>query len=439
MPVNDSEAYLTSLARKSFLSMWSYANPGYGTSNSSNPGKELCDLLVVFENIVILFSDKNCVFPNSGDANLDWKRWYRRAVRSSVNQLNGAKRTLIRSPEQIHEDLSLTLPFPLTLPPAASARFFLVAVAHGSKDACLREFGRPSLAIDTRVSHDESRLTFGCTFEGQFVHVLDDATLETILTELDTISDFVTYLSEKEAALASNSFYVAGEENLLAIYMTNRDDSGRHAIPISDGLTTIADGEWNTHKESDRYARSKEENRISYNMDNAVEHFTHAYASRQMVLGQEIDFARHEEALRLLASESRFGRRIISTSLVSILQESATNTFWASTVGSSRHDHVRYVFLTYPQPPSDLSLEKWEQAVLNYLSYHLLIARHVFERSNVVIGIGTPNPACTINSQFIRILDGRTWTSSDHEEAAKLQRSTGIFANMQEENFLHIE
>ena len=102
MTVTASEAYLTSLARKSFLSLWSYPNPGFGNPGSSKKGKELCDLLVLFDNTLILFSDKKCDFPNTGDANLDWKRWYRRAVFASAKQLNGAKRILLRSPERIH-------------------------------------------------------------------------------------------------------------------------------------------------------------------------------------------------------------------------------------------------------------------------------------------------------------------------------------------------
>ena len=39
MPVNQSEEYLLSLARQTFLNLWSYANP------SRAPGKEIADLL----------------------------------------------------------------------------------------------------------------------------------------------------------------------------------------------------------------------------------------------------------------------------------------------------------------------------------------------------------------------------------------------------------
>ncbi|MEP6888591.1 MAG: hypothetical protein ABI945_09770, partial [Nitrospirales bacterium] len=40
---------------------------------TSNGGKELCDLLVIFGNHVILFSDKCCEYPLHSDPNIAWK------------------------------------------------------------------------------------------------------------------------------------------------------------------------------------------------------------------------------------------------------------------------------------------------------------------------------------------------------------------------------
>ena len=65
MPLTDSEAYLAKLASRSFLSMWSYPNPGFGPPGNRSKGKELCDLMVVFGNTVILFSDKDCDRPSA--------------------------------------------------------------------------------------------------------------------------------------------------------------------------------------------------------------------------------------------------------------------------------------------------------------------------------------------------------------------------------------
>jgi len=64
--ITSSERYLKRLADDTFLSLWSY--PGIcrdqGHSQRGH-GKEVCDLLVVFGNTVIIFSDKDCTFPES--------------------------------------------------------------------------------------------------------------------------------------------------------------------------------------------------------------------------------------------------------------------------------------------------------------------------------------------------------------------------------------
>lgn len=439
MPLTESEAYLTSLAKKSFLSMWSYANPGYGPASSTKKGKEFCDLLISFEKHVILFSDKQCEFPNSGNAVLDWKRWYRRAILSSSKQLIGAKRTLLRAPDLIHQDLSLTVPFPLELPRSDKARVFLVAVAHGSKDACQKEFDRSSLNLDTRVVADELPLTVGSMFRGHFVHVLDDATLETIFGELDTIRDFVEYLTEKESALATSEFVIAGEENLLAQYVTHRGQSGEHIIPVLAPITHVKQGEWEKYKASPRYHHSKEENLISYNIDRVIEHFTNSIESGEMVLGSDLPLAKHERSLRFLASESRFERRVIATALDQLLHESEINRFHASTISSPSQAKVRYVFVSYPEPPDGVEFEQWEDPILDYFSHHLVVARNAFADCEIVIGFCTPNPACKMRSYFMRILDGRVWTEEDRAEADHWQHVAGIFANMQEDKYLHVE
>jgi hypothetical protein len=72
--VTPSERYLKRLCDRSFLSLWSY--PGVfrdqGRTNGKGDGKEVCDLLVVFENHVIIFSDKYIQFDNAADVGVGW-------------------------------------------------------------------------------------------------------------------------------------------------------------------------------------------------------------------------------------------------------------------------------------------------------------------------------------------------------------------------------
>lgn len=64
----ESEAILARLCERSFLQLWTYPNL------FKEPGNELVDLIVMFHNDVVLFSDKSWAYPDSGDLNLDRKR-----------------------------------------------------------------------------------------------------------------------------------------------------------------------------------------------------------------------------------------------------------------------------------------------------------------------------------------------------------------------------
>jgi len=58
-----SERYLAKLANDKFFGLWSYPNVYTDEGISKiGIGKELCDLLIVFQNSIIIFSDKNCAF-----------------------------------------------------------------------------------------------------------------------------------------------------------------------------------------------------------------------------------------------------------------------------------------------------------------------------------------------------------------------------------------
>jgi hypothetical protein len=86
--VTDAERYLKRLCDKIFLSLWSYPSiyRDQGRSGKGD-GKEVCNLLVVFDNDIIMISYKYCEFPRSGNLERDWCRWFRRAVLESANQV----------------------------------------------------------------------------------------------------------------------------------------------------------------------------------------------------------------------------------------------------------------------------------------------------------------------------------------------------------------
>jgi hypothetical protein len=104
------------------------------------PGKELCDNLVVFRNHVIIFSDKSCQYPETGDELLDWTRWFKRAVERSADQVHGAERWIRNSPERLFVDAKCIQPFPLKLPPPRDTQFHRVIVVLNASARCRKHF-----------------------------------------------------------------------------------------------------------------------------------------------------------------------------------------------------------------------------------------------------------------------------------------------------------
>jgi hypothetical protein len=184
-----TERYLKRLCERSFLSLWSYPSVFRDQKqHQKGDGKELCDLLVLFGNDVLIFSDKSCSFPRSPDLRLDWSRWFRKAVLKSAEQVWGAERWLREHPDRIFLDRACTQPFPLKIPSPEKLRVHRIVVAHNVAERCAEFFHGSSgtLMFDSGlVGEDHYKDANLCEpfcvgwLDDQkgFVHVLDDTSL----------------------------------------------------------------------------------------------------------------------------------------------------------------------------------------------------------------------------------------------------------------------
>src|ERR1700730_2494114 len=89
-------------------------------------------------------------------------------------------------------------------------------------------------------------------------------------------------------------------------------------FPQPAAPAAIPEGLW-----EDPYAvqcrdQSRAANRPSYAIDRLIDHFHTEYVSGRVLQEQSFPFEAHEEALRNMARESRFGRRIIATEMFDI-------------------------------------------------------------------------------------------------------------------------
>jgi hypothetical protein len=110
--------------------MWSYPHlyKDQGKKRGGD-GKELCDLLVVFGEHLLIFSDKDIELREDADTAIAWSRWYRKAVLDSAGQVFGAERWLREHPDRVFTDpkskllqISETVEISATHPPRLGPR-----------------------------------------------------------------------------------------------------------------------------------------------------------------------------------------------------------------------------------------------------------------------------------------------------------------------------
>jgi hypothetical protein len=361
----DSERALARLARKAFLSLWSYPNvySDEGRPSGKGDGNELVDLLVVFGTDVLLFSDKHCTFQSGVDIKIAWPRWYKRAIEKSARQLAGAKSFLRRFPDRVFVDKSCQTKLPVILPAPSLVRYFLIAVTRGGHEGAVRYFSggsSGSLMLNSMLegeAHYERPFEVGFPLQGRrLVHVLDEMTVDALLEELDTVPDLVDYLACKERYFGANGVFmhVAGEEELLAQYMCTMDN-GRHTLPkVPPGASavTLLEGDWQFYRSSPQRAAKREADQGSYMWDALIE-YQASFVRAGTAIGlpetppEAID---HERTLRVLAAEPRLARRELAGHFRFALSKSEPGKRFVRMIMSSDNMSRAYVFLTTPKP-----------------------------------------------------------------------------------------
>lgn len=435
--VTDSERYLHALCHRSFLSLWSYPGVYRDQGVASGNGKEVCDLLVVFGEHVIVFSDKDCAFPDCDDLRLAWQRWFRKAVQKSAEQIWGAERWIRTQTARLFLDRACKQPFPLDLPPVADMKFHRIVVAHGVAEIIERMYGGSgSLMIDTGVtekahySEDCDPFVIGdlCPSRG-FVHVFDDVTLNVILEHLDTISDFVNYLTQKENAFRSGTVFIAtGEEDVLAEYSSRLNDKGEHDIVVPSG-TTLAlfqEGKWSEFLGSPEYARQQEANRPSYLIDEIIERFGgHILGRTSIVLPGNESISSQEFAVRSLASTCRTVRRMLGRSLLEIYHRSMPGKNLTRVCMPPRAGHPFYVMLLMHHPP-EVDDDRYRDARCGLLEAYCLGIKLKFPNAHAVVGLATETQDAVSHSEDIVYVDLREWPPERQAEAEEVCAKLGI-------------
>jgi hypothetical protein len=405
--LNETEKLVFNLCTKSFLSLWSYANP-----QGKTPGKELCDILVVCEPDVIIFSVKEVAFAEDGDEQVNQQRWSKRAIEDSVKQIYGAERFINSAARVVRKDGKPGLP----LPDPAERRVHRIAVALGGKGKVWKSFG---------------------DFGKGFVHVFDERSLEVVMSELDTITDFIKYLSDKEALYRSGTqtiFNGGGEEDLLAVYLDNNRQFPSDPELGSPDTIILDDDLWETFRQKPEYLRKKQADEESYNWDRLVEVYCHDVLNEHLEVGSSPSDL--EKVARTMARENRFNRRVLGSAFGDFMRRSDPRTPQELRVRSRMvpsFSGVVYVFLTRPH-----GYERDQR--MKELGLRCYIARGVNPyKYDTVVGIATEEPVAgkgfTLDSVFLWMKD---WTEDDQRKIDQMRKELDYF-NTPRQTRVHVD
>lgn len=386
--MNKSEKFVYKICKESFLSLWSYANPR-GKDN-----KELCDILVVCDPDIIIFSVKEKNIKDMKDFKTEWERYKKRVFDKSFKQIYGAERWIRNNPNVIKNNGEAGLPFP-------------------SNE--LLQIHRISVALG---GEDKMPLIYGDFGKG-FIHVFDSISFRIILEELNTISDFIHYMKEKEKIFREKMKIdlEGAEEDLLAFYLKNN-----RSFPKKYDHIFLGEELWKQLSNSEQYKKKKEADRISYIWDNLIEIFCRDFELGNIEFGNSLTNV--ENVIRYMARENRFARRMLGKAFWDFHLNSIKKRI-RSRIAVSLSD-IKYVFMAvgHDEDREDRKAE---------LGARCFVVRGLIPESKIIIGIATekhdPNKGFSLDAVYF---EKPEWTEEDQKQMKIFQNEYGFFRNPQE-------
>ena len=382
--LTESEKFVASISKRAFLTLWTHPNP------VGKKGKELCDCLIVCENHIVIISVKEIKYKDTGD-NTGITRCIKAAIDKSASQIWGAERWLSSVQSFTRHDGR-----EVELPPAESRIIHRISV---------------SLGANRNIPTKSGDLGNG------IVHVCDEFSLGAIFGLLDTITDFVGFLSETEKLItrANVIFSGGGIEDLLAVYLQNGNE-----FPFGNAdLLVIDDTIFKGFIESEGYKTAQESFRPSYFWDHLIEHFTSDLLTEGMFDYTTKKITNDQHALMQMALQPRGHRANLAESLQEFLDKPELKVASRVIMG---YQNTAFVFLVGPS--SD------REARVRELGIRCLVVRGRLPDVGRVVGIATDRPGESKgHSSDLVYLDIPEWSDELDEKVQQIQDELGYFKN----------
>lgn len=202
--VNDAEKNISDIFRKSLLNYWIIPNP-----YKSNK-EELCDIMIVFKEYIIIISDKSCGYSKQ-ESKSSHKKWanFCDGLSKSKKQLESAMEYIKNNPKEIYIDNDSKCKIHRNIKINKDTKFLLITsvskwsniVRENLKNDGSLIFNNSEDFINNGLSRKQPRNIFNLQNfkkDGFFYHMIDDLNLSRILKNINTIPDLIEYLLYRE-------------------------------------------------------------------------------------------------------------------------------------------------------------------------------------------------------------------------------------------------
>jgi len=325
------ESIAYDLAQVSFLKDWCFQNPRLEN------GKELCDLLIIFDDVMFIWQIKNIKLHSNGH--------YKDADKEkNLRQLIGAYNQIFK------HNAKITLQDYGGVDKTKFNKVFLCSVFMG----------------DTELSSELFK-----EIDNHLIHIIHRDTLKLIVQELDTVSDFIAYYNTKEQLNKTNRMLInGGEKELLAFYLMNNRD-----IELKGDFTFMDEGLWDDLQAHPQHIAKKKANVYSKLWDHVIEAISEE---------SKLQLVDSKQLIVELLRPTRFFRRVLSRGffeMIIMCQEQSIIT-WNRYIYVKEIDHTVYCFV-YVDASKGVSQE--EASIL--LENGCMVATYLNPVAKLTVGI----------------------------------------------------
>jgi hypothetical protein len=180
---------------------------------------------------------------------------------------------------------------------------------------------------------------------------------------------------------------------------------------------SVDDGIWRGIQQKTEYKRRKEADCESYARDRLIEHLADPTAKSIGEAGPQLNDA--ELALRAMARENRFARRLLGRGFREFLQQATAGKLRSRLLTGP--SGVIYV-LVFFEPDKDAAFRIAE------VGTRCFIARHRIGIGDVVVGVGiskfAPGVGSTSDLVYLKLPN---WSTADDETAVRMKADLGFF------------